>query len=270
MEVKTFKLADLIGHPRKPETNNVIEEGLLKDNSIMVVGGAPKSYKSFVSNTIAIDLVIARNLFGVVRINHGRPEQGFVIPHPQRVLVLEQEVGEDDLEDRIRPLYDSLTPEQQELAKENLFTHSLDHTLQLDKPDGVKAIEKIIIAVKPTVVIFDPLIEFHTSNENDTQAMTKILRNIDSLREKHRFATIINHHEGKPNAEAPRTGGDRLRGSSAVFGKGDSFLTLKVVNRPAAIIEIEFTIRRGRPIRNIILQLDPITQRAVFKEWKKN
>jgi len=267
--VKTYAFSELLNHPRKPDTDSIIEEGILKKNSLMVIGGPPKSYKSFISNTIAIDLVIGRHLFTATRSEHGRHYHAFEVRAPQRVLIFEQEIGEDDMEDRIKPVFEILSPEQQALVRNNLYTHSLDHRLQFDKPDGVSLIAKEIEAVKPSVVIFDPLIEFHTSDENNTQAMAMILRNIDLLREEYKFAVIMNHHEGKETA-IKRHGGDRLRGNSVIYGKGDTFLTLSVVNRAASMICCDFTVRRGKPIQPFVVKLHPLTMRADFFDWGRN
>ena len=266
--VKTYAFSELLNHPRKPGTDSIIEEGILKKNSLMVIGGPPKSYKSFISNTIAIDLVVGRHLFTATRSEHGRHSHAFDVRSPQKVLIFEQEIGEDDMEDRIKPVFEILSPEQQDRVRNGLYTHSLDHRLQLDKVEGVSLIAKEIEAVKPSVVIFDPLIEFHTSDENNTQAMATVLRNLDLLREEYKFAVIINHHEGKETT-VKRYGGDRLRGNSVIYGKGDTFLTLRVANRNASMIACEFTVRRGRPIKPFLLKLSPITMRADFLDWGK-
>jgi len=265
--VKTFPFHELLNHPRHADTNSLIEEGILKNNALMIVGGPPKSYKSFVSNTIAVDLIVGRNLFTAIRSDHGRHCLAFNIPKPQRVLIFEQEIGEDDLEDRLKPLYESLLPDKQKFMRDNLFTHSLDHSMQLDNSDGLKLIDEVIGDIKPTVTIFDPLIEFHTSDENSPTAMAKVMRCLDWLRERHKFATIMDHHAGK-ETQIRKTGGDALRGASSIYGKLDTYLALKPVNRNASLIEAEFTVRRGKPICPFYLQLNPLTMRADFKDWK--
>src|SRR6266576_2217666 len=112
-DVKTYAFRDLLNHPRKPDTDAIVEEGILKKNSLMVIGGPPKSYKSFISNTIAIDLVVGRHLFTAMRSDHGRHVHAFDVRAPQKVLIFEQEIGEDDIEDRIKPIYEILSPEHQ-------------------------------------------------------------------------------------------------------------------------------------------------------------
>lgn len=253
--VKTYSFRALRGHKRTHTDNSLIREGILNRNSILVIGGPAKSYKSFTANTIGLNLVTGGSMFNAYRSSHGRSEAAFAIPEPVRVLVIEQEVGEDDLEDRLLPNFNNLPMDKQELVYDNFFTHSLDHELQLDVPVGVNRLSQVIGDVKPQVVIFDPLIEFHTSNENDTQGMAKMLRALDWLREKHKFAPIMVHHEGHFNDNG-RQGADRLRGSSVLFGKGDAFLMLSTYHSRCRILRVDFTIRRGKQPPSLYLRVD--------------
>jgi hypothetical protein len=209
-------------------------------------------------------LIEATPLFGAESRKAGNKTDRFRCPKHCRVLLLEQEVGEFDLQKRFGSQLEMLPdndPRKESLLS-NLFVHSCDHSLQLDNPTGVAAIDSVIAEVKPDVVVFDPLIEFHTADENDTQSMTKILRNIDTLRETHKFTTILSHHTRKPSegfgANSPGTP-DRLRGNSALYGKGDAFLMLSVANRNAGIVRIQSTLRRGKPINDFYVKLNKTT-----------
>lgn len=272
--VKTYRFDQLYKHERKPETS-IISDKLLKAGAMMVVGGAPKSYKSFILLAIAVSIATGRNLFGAFRSNHGRPVPAFTIDKSRRVLLFEKEIGEDDLEDRLAPLYESLNPDEQKLFRENFFSHSVDNKINFDTVEGMKELERIIREVKPEVVIFDPLIEFHSQDENSSTSMATMLKNFMILCRRTKVTPILSHHEGKVDADAGRDGGSRLRGSSALYGKGDTFINLKVVNKNAMRIQVEFTLRRGKPIKDILIKLDPDTLEARFicwqgdKAWKK-
>lgn len=266
--VKTLSFHDLRNTDFPPD-NFLIGDGLLPRNGLMFVAGPPKSYKSFLTGTIIYHLVTGTNLFGAHRSQHGRAEQVFSVAEPQRVLFLEQEIGYFDVRERLLPLWSQLMPPAQELLDHNLFIHSRDHTMRLDKSDGVKTIGKIIEDTKPTVVCFDPLIEFHGADENDAQQMTSVLRNLDLLRNTYKFATIITHHTGKPDPAKLRSGPDLMRGSSAIFGKGDAFILLTIVNRDAGCVRLDFTIRRGKPLDFMTVFLDWQSLRAKFHKWGK-
>lgn len=268
--VKTFTFRDLLNHPRHAETNVLVEEGILKDNSILAVVGPSKSFKSFVLNTLAVDLIVKRNMFAAHRTVHGRSQVAFNVTRPCRVLMIEQEIGEDDLEDRLKPIFLNLSPDEQKLMSENLFTHSLDHTIQLDTQAGYLRLAEIVAQVRPDVLILDPLIEFHTSNENDTQGMAKVMRTFDQLRETFSpLAIVFSHHEGH-SQQNPRQGIDRFRGNTAIGAKIDSALLVSVHNRRALQLRIDFVLRRGKPLDSLYVSLDEFNLRAQFLCWYRD
>lgn len=247
---------------------HIIDEGLLHEKGIMFIGGPPKAYKSFIINSICYHLATGTNLFGVVRKKSRQEVDRFNIQRPYRVLLLEQEIGDFSLKDRLLPLANSLPLEQRELLLDNLFTHSCDRNLRLDKQLGVDAIASLVEKTKPDILVFDPLAEFHHRDENSAQEMLEVMRGLDLLKDKFGIATILGHHCGKANDL--RAGADALRGSSAIFGKGDSYLMVNVHNRGAGIIRIEPTIRRGVPIRPFLVKLDWSELRIKFMDWYTN
>lgn len=267
--VKTYSLKELRGHPRAVDSNSLIGEGILKENSIMVIAGQMKSYKSFATDAMAIQLALGKgHLFNAYRTEHARQYMAFPVERECRVLILEQEVGEDDLETRIMPMVDALPPEDRLRVEENVFTHSMDYDLQLDTQKGYELIRTLVGDFKPNVLVFDPLCEFHTANENDTQSMAKVMRAIDYIRAEFKpLATVLNHHEGHQQKGFEREGLDRLRGSSVIGGKCDTGMLLKVKNRNAMWVEVEFVLRRGRPIHPFLIKYDKATMVPNFLSW---
>lgn len=265
--ISTLTLRELV-HKSFPPDNFIIDEGLLPTNGLMFVAGPPKSYKSFLINTIALHLTLGTNLFHAHRKRPGHiTELAFGVVKPQRVLILEQEVGFYDMQQRLLPLWNTLSEPQEAIVGTNLFIHSRDHTMRLDTKDGCSRLGEIIAKVKPNVTVFDPLIEFHVANENDAQGMGAVLHNLDILRDSLGFATIMSHHTGKPDPAKARSGPDLLRGSSVIYGKGDSYLMLTPENRAAGLITVDVTVRRGKPIAGFDLVLDWKELVAKFHKW---
>lgn len=263
-----YYLHELLATTFPPDNDALIDEGLLARNAIMVIGGPPKAYKSFVLGTIICHLATGTNLFGAYRAaKHGGVLPAFNVRRQCRVLLLEQEIGVYDLKLRYNELFQRLSPSERTLMGENVALYSCDPDLQLNTPLGCQKIMALIDQYKPDVLCLDPLIEFHTLNENDTQSMRLVMANLDKIRHHRDLAVIINHHTGKGGAELMRSGPDLLRGNSVIFAKGDSYLMLSPKNRKAGIIEIEFTVRRGKPIENLTLKLDWDDLRAKFKDW---
>lgn len=245
----------------------LIDEGILNEKGMMVIGGPPKSYKSFVLNSLCCHLTAGTNLFGLYRKPHGKDRSipGFNVSRKCKVLFFEQEIGEYSLKERLVPLVSSLSSEERETIGQNLHIHSCDRDLRLDEDKGINKIADLARLIRPDVIVFDPLVEFHHGDENSTKDMSRVMRGVDWLKDKFNSAVIMSHHCGKANEM--RAGADSLRGSSATFGKGDSFFTLSVHNRGAAIIRVEPVIRRGIPIRDFLLKLDWNTCAMRFYDW---
>jgi RecA-family ATPase len=231
----------------------IIGDGLLNQKAVMVVGGPPKSFKSFLVNTIAYHLTTGTPLFSHFESHHVY----FPIPRAVRVLVLEQEIGEVDLQLRLNQLLGEVHSDHQERMKENLWSHSDDDRVKLDTIAGRTHAAELIAYVKPEVVVLDPLVEFHGGDENSSRDMANLLRNLDWLRHRFNFATIIVHHTSKPNdASFMRQGPEMLRGSSVLHGKADTFLMLHCQHDAPPQLKVRYTMRRGRPIPPMILRAD--------------
>ena len=251
------------------EDPSLIGEGLLPNNGIMLIGGAPKSYKSFLLGEIALNLATGSNLFAAHKTEHGRTYPRFMVKKPVTVLLVEQEIGWYDLQLRYRKRYNSLEVPKQSPASRNLFFASCDRSLRLDTDEGMGRFCQVIESCHPDVLALDPLVEFHGADENSTQEMSAVFRNLDRLRERYKLACIICHHTRK--AQKGEAGGnpESLRGAQYTFGKGDSFLMAQVVNRSAGVIQIVPTIRRGVPIHAFRVKLDWETLSVGFHDWKK-
>lgn len=227
----------------------VVGRGVLPVKGKCVIGGAPKANKSFIALNIALNLAKGEHVFNA-HYNNSCP----VLPvrRKYRILYFEQEIGPDGLRDRLN----NITQGELDPSIE-LFIKSRDMQMRLDTPEGREVIDKEIAETKPDVIIFDPLAKFHLQDENSAQGMGAIMRAGDRIIEKHNTAIIYVHHIGKPGGENEKRGGDRLRGSSAVFADVD---TLILVDRQGAsnvkepIIKMEMELRRGEPFEPIYIR----------------
>jgi len=231
----------------------VVGKGLLPVSGKMVLAGAPKSNKSWVAINMALAMARNRPVFEGIAANGE-----WILPtyKKSRVLYLEQEVGPDGLRNRLGGiLAGELDPSIE------LFIKSRDMMMRLDTEEGRKLIDKEVDEVKPDVTIFDPLAKFHLLDENSAQHMGAIMRAGDKLVEKYGTALIYIHHTGKDPADPDqaRRGGNRLRGSSAVFADVD---TLVLVDRQGAAnakeptLKLEFEIRQGEPLDPLYVKRD--------------
>lgn len=116
---------------------------------------------------------------------------------------------------------------------------------QLDDERGLKKALFWLKKLKPKLVIFDPLAEFHTLEEKDSRLMIQLLRPFHEWAKKNDSAVVMVHHTRK------KMGGDTsgnsamdLRGSSAIAGKMDGILILTPKDGKG-LVTISATFKRG-------------------------
>jgi hypothetical protein len=77
------------------------------------------------------------------------------------------------------------------------------------------------------VVLFDPLVMFHSADENSSSAMRGVLALFDRLIKEFGVSIGLVHHFNKTSSANSNGSSTRMRGSSAIFGWGDTYLYLK-------------------------------------------
>ena len=232
----------------QPKIAHIIGRSVLPVAGKCIIAGAPKSNKSFLVLNVMLALAQGHNIFDACYDNK-MP----VLPVAKRfrVLFIEQELGPYGLKDRLVALVGTLPKPM------DFFIKTKDMGMRLDTPEGRKLIWDEVAACKPDVVIFDPLAKFHLSDENSAQQMGAVMRAGDRLIEEFKCAVIYIHHTGKENFEHPRHGGDRLRGSSAIFADCDTLMEVTRLSKghiKEPILKLSFELRRGEPIDPIIVQ----------------
>lgn len=249
----------------------IVSNGLLPVGGLMFVGGPPKTYKSFTALSMAVDLATGSRVFDASITRARDTETRFNVSKPYKVLYLEQEIGLADDKERLRPIYECLSAHERGLLNNNLAIYAQDHEMRLDDGSTMNGrIRTIIGEVNPDVLIIDPLIEFHTQDENSTRDMGLIMRQVNVL--KQLFAlkgVIIVHHTGKPPADGGiamgRDAADYLRGSSVLYGKADTCLML---SRGADdTVNMSFTLRRAKPMQPMKAKIDWISGRVRCIGW---
>lgn len=92
--------------------------------------------------------------------------------------------------------------------------------------------EEQIKACGATVVWYDPLVSFHSENENDNVRVRRVLDGITYLNRKTGAASIVIHHFGQPGKageEIPLR--YRMRGASSIRDWADTIVTLRHIRK---------------------------------------
>jgi len=198
-EIITFY--DIVNDNTEPPAP-IIGDGILLDNTILTIIGQAKAKKSFLALNFAV--AIAR----------GEGFAGFSVDSPQKVLVLSAEGGYYPTRDRIK----QVTKFEIDKVLKNIYTKKYV-SFSVDDDDDYKEIMAMIKEAQPKVVIIDPLIKFHSQDENSSAGMNIVFKRFRELIETFSLSIIVVHHTGKNRS----LGG---RGSSFMTGEYDSCITI--------------------------------------------
>ncbi|HWM31011.1 MAG TPA: helicase RepA family protein [Methyloceanibacter sp.] len=185
-----------------PEPKWLIE-GILKENSLAVLYGAPKSTKSFVALDWAASLVEGKDWFD------------FTVPHQRDVIYVQAEAAWG--------LKARITAWQRARGGELHGLGFVDHPINMLDDGERKALSDAIKAtgLQPGLIILDTLARnFGGGDENSAQHMNQFVRNVDLLKAELGSAVLIVHHSGRKRKAGPR-------GSTALFGALDTQILLE-------------------------------------------
>jgi len=223
-----------------PETQNIIEGGILPASSLAIVGGISKMGKSVL--VLNMGLCIAR----------GKPFLGFNVPEARRVLYLQAEISEHSMQDRLKKM---LFAVDYDLLPERL--HIINHKgIKLDRKNDLEQISKFIEHYQVSVLIVDPLYKFHSGDENKVEHMSRFFSHLDDLVQRHKISIVVVHHFGKP--QEGREGPTMFRGSSTITDIGDSYLLLQRKSKESRYhVKLSFSLRNADEPAPMILYRDP-------------
>lgn len=182
-------------------------EGLFYESGAGILGGAPKSCKSF----FALDLCVA--------IATGTTCAGrFPTRCPGPVVLLCAEDPQAVVSSRLAALARARRLSLAELPIEVI----VEPAVRL--PEGLDRLAATLAVFAPRLLLLDPLIRLHRADENSASEMSVILDGLRALARHSKTAILLVHHARKAAAGNAGTG---LRGSSDLHAFGDSNLYLR-------------------------------------------
>ena len=186
-------------------------EHLWSHQAVGIIGGSPKSGKTWLALEIAVSVASGSPCLGT-----------FAVRSPGPVLLYAAEDSASALRDRVQTLAQVHGVDFQEL---DLHIITID-TLRLDRPDHQDRLEATLQVYKPALLILDPLVRVHAIDENIAGQVAALLGYLRSLQRKTGAAIALVHHVRK-NASAAAGAGNSLRGSGDLYAWVDSFLYLR-------------------------------------------
>lgn len=116
---------------------------------------------------------------------------------------------------------------------------------RLDTDEGRKLLAEYLSDVYPRILVVDPLRDSHFVDENDSGAMIQVLRPLQRWAFANEAAVVVVHHASKM-IDGETFDANRLRGSSAIFGKADAVLMLRQWGGREDAIRVKAKFKRGR------------------------
>ena len=195
--------------PRAERQRWLIEQ-LWADQAVGIVGGAPKSCKSF----CALDLAVS--------VASGAPCLGRFQPAQQgRVLLFAGEDPPELVRERLAGIARSTDRQLEQL---DVFIITAPK-LRLDVDDDRVRLSNTVETMKPKLLVLDPFVRLHSGDENVVAEVAPLLDFLRSLQRRFSCSVLLVHHARKNTAGL--RGGQALRGSSELFAWTDSSLSLR-------------------------------------------
>lgn len=173
-------------------------------SAVGIIGGAPKCCKSWLGLDMAVSVASGTPCLGRFPVDRKGPVLVFLA---------------EDAASAVRGRIESLCT-QRNLDIENLDLYVITaSTLRLDLSLDQQKLTATLKAVRPRLLILDPLVRLHRLDENSAAEISKLLGFIRELQRTFDTAVVLVHHASKKQRAQP---GQALRGSSDLHAFGDS------------------------------------------------
>lgn len=181
-------------------------EGLVAEQAVGCIGGIPKTGKTW----LGLDLAVA--------VAAGVPALGrYPVDHPGPVLVYTAEDPAPEVRDRVAGIAAAAGVELESLDLGVIH----EPVLRLDLDADRNRLDATLAVVKPRLLLLDPLVRLHRSDENSSADISDVLGFLRQMQRQHATAILLVHHVRK---SGPGDTGQALRGSGDLHAWGDSNL----------------------------------------------
>jgi RecA-family ATPase len=180
-------------------------------SAVGVLGGAPKSCKSW----LALDLAVS--------VATGTPcLDAFDVDHPGPVLLYMAEDAAPVVKARLTGL---CRTRGLDLASTPIHVITTP-VLRLDRGRDQARLRVAVRQLAPRLLVLDPFVRLHRIDENDAGEVSALLGYLRALQRQHDVAVLVVHHARK-NGSTGTQAGLSLRGSGDFHAWGDSNLYIR-------------------------------------------
>lgn len=184
-------------------------EGLWGDQAVGFIGGPPKSTKTWLALEMAVAVASGQPCLGKYAVRARGP-----------VLMYAAEDSAAAIKQRVSAVAHVRGTGDLERLAVGLIT---EHDLRLDDAEHQERLATTIEKIQPRLLILDPLVRLHRSDENSAADVARLLDYLRQLQRRFAIAVVLVHHVRKSPADQP---GQTLRGSGDLHAWSDSSLYL--------------------------------------------
>jgi len=167
----------------------------------------------------------------------GTPFLGHFSARKARVLYISEEDRVERLHRRVnamlagRPLPEIPGPED--------LRFLIKAGVRLDTPEGVRILSYHLERWRPEVVFLEHFDKLHSKNPNAPEDMKPILDSLDRMHQEFGCAFRVQKHHRKESMGQSKRKGEMLSGTQALFGWGESSVSLTLLRRGVAQVDCE-------------------------------
>jgi len=184
-------------------------DNLWAEQAVGFIGGTPNSGKTW----LALELAVA--------VASGLPCLGrFPVRQRGHVLMYAAEDSAETIKHRTAGIAKARGVDDFERLAIGLIT---EPCLRLDHTEHQQRLAATLERLKPKLLVLDPLVRLHHSDENSAGDIAFLLDGLRQLQRRHAVAVVLVHHVRKATADQP---GQALRGSGDLHAWSDSNLYL--------------------------------------------
>jgi len=210
-KVEPFPVLRLCKIPKDDRPPWLIE-GIWSRQGVGVVGGHPKLGKTWVALELALSIASGTPFLGRFAVHDRGP-----------VLVYCVEDGQQGVRDRMEGLCEARGVDFDRLAVGWIGADDL----ALDRPGDQLRLHATVEKNRAKAIVLDPLVRLHLGDESNSQDISRLLRFLRSLQQRHGTAVILVHHTRKAAAAEH---GQALRGSGDIHAWGSSNLYIHKID----------------------------------------
>jgi len=201
----TTHIAEIV--PR-PVDDPWLVRSLWPASAVGLIGGPPKCAKTWLALDLALSVASNTPCLGTLTVESPGPV----------ILYL----AEDSLQSARARVEGICEHRRLDLRRADLHLITVP-SLRLDQDHDKQRLSATVEKVRPRLLLLDPFVRLHRSDENDSGAISAILADLRALQRRFDVAVVLVHHARK-NGRGPQ--GYALRGSGDFYAWGDAYAYL--------------------------------------------